>query len=587
MKQETNLSTNRSRQASWLSGMFDMIYRHPILTAAWLCLCCLLINSGEISVTSLLVSSLAVAGLGIVASVYHIRTHDTPQEKRFGVIIAVAAVGFAVWFGYMVYMKQSYFLTVMDGGLAVVGAIFLVLAARGRLTTRNVILLVFAAGFIMRLSYILYMNVSTIQHDMGSFTAAGKNGALPGGHAGYINYLYQNGHLPDFDVRTVDQFYHPPLHHALAALWLKIQVLLGVHPSHIYENIQLLTLFYSSVCLILSYKIFRRLGLKDSGLIVATAVIAFCPTFYIMAGSVNNDVLSIAFILGALYNTICWYKSRKMGRILCIALCVGLGMMTKLSVWMVAPPIAMIFLYVFFNDLRNVKKYLGQFAAFLGVCVPLGLFWAVRNLVRFGVPLTYIPRLSEHSQQFVGNVPALTRLFGFSPDQFSNVAEQFTMYGGSYNEYNPLVGFFKTSVFDEAIAVKYYPMIAGFNHVLFWSAVVLGLAGFAALIYLLVKKNKKIDYPIKVFIGMFYFLMLGMYYYFCFSYPHVCTMNVRYGVPLIVVGALSLGYLAYDLLHSRKKGAMIGGWCLVGVLGVYILSGYLVYHTVALSYVKL
>ena len=113
MKQETNLSTNRSRQASWLYGMFDMIYRHPILTAAWLCLCCLLINSGEISVTSLLVSSLAVAGLGIVASVYHIRTHDTPQEKRFGVIIAVAA-GTVVknsydygGYGYFIVIEQN------------------------------------------------------------------------------------------------------------------------------------------------------------------------------------------------------------------------------------------------------------------------------------------------------------------------------------------------------------------------------------------------------------------------------------------------------------------------------------------------
>lgn len=42
------------------------------------------------------------------------------------------------------------------------------------------------------------------------------------GHAGYIRYLYDNGHLPDFDPLSRSQHYQPPLHHALCALWMRL-----------------------------------------------------------------------------------------------------------------------------------------------------------------------------------------------------------------------------------------------------------------------------------------------------------------------------------------------------------------------------
>ena len=130
-------------------------------------------------------------------------------------------------------------------------------------------------------------------------------------------------------------------------------------------------------------------------------------------------------------------------------------------------------------------------------------------------------------------------------------------------------------------------MIAGFNQVLFWSAVIVGLAGFAAMIYFLTKKNQKTPFPVRLAVGVFYVLVLGLYYLFCFSFPHVCTQNVRYGVPLIVLGALALGYLGYDLLHSKRRGARIGGRVLSTAVGVYAFSGFLVYQTVALSFVGL
>ena len=116
---------------------------------------------------------------------------------------------------------------------------------------------------------------------------------------------------------------------------------------------------------------------------------------------------------------------------------------------------------------------------------------------------------------------------------------------------------------------------------LFWSSVVLGVLGFAAMIFMFIRKNSKMDVVQKSLIGVFYFTLLGMYYYFCMDYPHVCTMNIRYAVPLIVIGALSIGYLASELLKMKKKwsGICLGAIC--AVIGIYAVSGYAVFSICA------
>ena len=97
----------------------------------------------------------------------------------------------------------------------------------------------------------------------------------------------------------MNQNYHPPLHYLISAAWLKVQTLLA--GSEFYacavENIQILTLFYSSAAMLVSRSLFRLLGLKGRGLVAAMAVVAFHPSFIILSGSVNNDMLSVLFSL--------------------------------------------------------------------------------------------------------------------------------------------------------------------------------------------------------------------------------------------------------------------------------------------------
>ncbi len=580
-----NSGGNASDKEPFYITVFRMIYAHPIITAALLCFFCLTVTTGNnlgdgVTYISLIAPSLGIIVLGLCAGFYTLREAADDKKNRliaYGIMgagVLTAVVLFAV-----IFTTGEYAYHFLNLGLAVLTGIFIYLGVRGKLTLRNGILLLMAAGFLFRLCYVISVPMVVMQHDV---TQLGKGH----GHLGYMEYLLKNHALPDFDVRTVYQFYHPPLHHFLAAVWVRIQMLLGIEYAHAFENVQLLTLFYSTLCMILSYKIFRQLRLKGISLAAATAVIVFCPTFYIMAGSINNDILSITFMLGAILNTIYWYKNHQMKYIIFIALCIGLGMMTKLSVWMVAPAVAFVFIYVFVKNLRdkenkNVRQYVTQFAVFLAVCCPLGLWWSLRNYISHGVPFTYVMELSENSKQYVGNIPVWQRLFDFSAYQFSDVGEQFTMYGGKYDEFNPLIGLFKTSLFDEGIAVRNFPNISGFNAMLFWAAVILGLVGFVAMIYLFCKKNSELDMPMKVFTGLLYGVIFIAYYVFCFRYPQVCTQNIRYAVPLIVLGAYFIGTAVKNLLKDDAVTVKrIFGSLICGIITFYAICGGLVYDIV-------
>ena len=565
---------------SFLGLFFQTVNEHPFIITALLCFFSITFTTGtQISFTRSLIPTIAVFLLGVCGTVYISLNDIKKNQKLYAVLMTVGAAVIAFVFWQFVFVTDEVPYRLLNFGLFIICGIFVYLALTDRLTSKNVLLLIFAAGFLVRLVYVMYTPVTIRQHDVSIF-GKGK------GHSGYIEYIYNNFNVPDMDVRKISQFYHPPMHHILAAIWLRIQTLLGISYENACENIQILTLFYSSICMILSYKIFSALNLKKAALNIATAIIAFCPTFFIMAGSINNDILSITFMLGAILNTIYWYKNQRFRYIIAIAFCVGFGMMTKLSVWMITPAIAFVFIYVFFKNFKNFKKYLLQFSVFAIICVPLGLWWAIRNNVKYGVPLTYVPMLSLESKQYIGDIPFRQRLFDFSLFQFSDVGDQFTIYGGAYNEYNPTIALFKTSVFDELITVSNYPNIAGVNKVLFWSAVAIGLIGFVSMAVMLIKKNKELDKPMKAFLFLLYGVMFVSYYVFCYQFKHVCTENIRYAVLLIVIGAYFVGLASQHLntQQSDKKKPykkILGNGVLIATI-IYCASSVLVYNIVSM-----
>ena len=558
----------------------NFLTKHPFIVSAVICLLCTPVEMGsDHSAFAVLIPAAALTFLGIIGSVFiSERVHGQSRITLRYILCGSSAV-FGMIFGYLVSQSGKPALVIlMTAIVSSVTALIYMLFSR-TLNEKRFILLMLALGFVIRFAYIMINDIVHHQHDAGSV------GELDG-HIGYIAYISYNLHLPDFDVRNVYQFYHPPLHHIIAAAWARLQNLFGVPFDMVWENVQILTLFYSCCTMILSYKLFRRLGLSGTGLCTAMAIVCFNPTLFILSGSINNDMLSITLMLAALYNTLCWYKSRSFGRIMCIAVSIGCAMMAKLSGWMAAPAIAFIFIYVFFTDIRNYKKYIPQFAAFLPVSAVLGLWWGIRNLVMYDVPITYVMRLSEKSSQYIGDIPVLERIFDFNPSQLESVGDQFKMYGGKYNEYNPLIALFKTSAFDELYTVKYYSDTAGWDRFLFFSVVSVGIIGFFAMIYVMIA-DKDFPTPYKLFTGILYAVFFISYYAFCIGFPQVCTENIRYAVPLIIEGALFFGRAVQLLFECKRQwlaaAARTAGYMLCTVAVLYSFSSVIFYYIVFMN----
>ena len=116
------------------------------------------------------------------------------------------------------------------------------------------------------------------------------------GHYEYIYKIFTDWQLPD---NFGNQFYHPPLHHFLAACMLKISQIIGFGLERSYEGLQLLTAFYSFVIMVVACKIFYEIGLKGRALLLAAGIMAVHPTFLILGGSLNLSLIHI--YCGSLY----------------------------------------------------------------------------------------------------------------------------------------------------------------------------------------------------------------------------------------------------------------------------------------------
>ncbi len=433
----------------------------------------------------------------------------------------------------------------------------------------NIIFLIIVIGFLIRFVYVLYTPVDTRQHDVFSF---GQNGPITEfkyeRHAEYIEYICRYLKLPNKNPTEtgLSQLYHPPLHHILAALWLRFNMLISDSYRNACESIQFLTLFYSSCCMIISNKLMDELGLKNYYKLIPLSLICFHPTFIIMAGSVNNDILSITLSIYALLSAIKWYKNPSIKRIMAVGVSLGLSMMTKLSGALMAFGIAVLFIAKFFIDVRSDRNklslYVRQFALFILVCAPLGLWWQVKNAVQFGVPLTYVPALSTKSNQYVGNYSILERLFEIPKESLQRIFVAWTdqnTYASSYSEYNCILGLLKTSVFGE-FALFYkaddflLPLSTVMCKTLFWSNVTLALCSIISIVICIKKKWYTYDKVVTISLITVWAITLLSYIKFCFEFAQTCTQNFRYAVPALIVGVL---FLAKILSNSKKSSSII------------------------------
>ena len=416
---------------------------------------------------------------------------------------------------------------------------------KGTLTTKKILFLIAAASFLLRVLYILYTPYNVRQHDV--FDIGSDQG-----HIAYIEYLLNhNFALPNFDPRAVFQFYQPPLHYLIAAICVKFNTLLGMDYTQAVESIQVLTLFYSGCITILCYKLLKEFHLQKTALIIPFAILCFHPSLIILSGSINNDALCFTLMLAAVLAAVRWYKNPDSKKILLIAVFLGFAMNTKASAGLMAPAVAVLFLAKLFQAKGYRRRIITQLLAFGLICIPIGLWWIVKNNLQYGMPLTYVPKLSLNSSQYIGDYSWYQRFFDFDPLKFKSI---FINWDKPFRDFNIWITTLKSSVFDE-YATDTLNVIPA--KLLFYSNLVLVLLSAVCGIMFLYKKQRNADIAIKAFICTLFAGIFGSYLQFCLEFPHICTMSFRYIEMTLVTGVLGIGFVLNGLQQKQSNFPII------------------------------
>ncbi len=401
----------------------------------------------------------------------------------------------------------------------------------GRLEQKKIIAVLFIVGFAMRLMYCIKYDYSQNQHDVETL--------LSSGHLSYIYNLAIGKGLPDTNTW---QFCHPPLSHFLSSLVVKFSLSLGFDTSVAFENVQFLSCFYSSLLMFVGYLLLKECNIKGRPLTFACALLSFNPIFYILAGSINNDTLTILLITFAVLFLIKWYKRPTVFFAFACAVFTGLGMMTKFSaVLMLFVCAVVVLIKVIFNKSYKFLYFIKHTGVFLAVALPLGLWYQVRNAMLFGQPIGYVAPISTTSKLFVGDISFAERFI------FPSSLIPKNVYVDVWNEHNLWQYLIRNSLFGEySFGSETFAVIAVLANV------VLCIATIVAIVLLLLNRGSVSCGVLPVAVTF----VIQWIAFICFNIasPYRCSMDFRYIVPVLICSVCFIGVL---LSLCNKKGGFL------------------------------
>lgn len=450
------------------------------------------------------------------------------KDKIIEYIAVFFVVFIAFWISSQSNIKndESTIVTFMLIALFAVGGYIIYLKTNDKLTSKSIVSSIVVAGMIMRIGYMLYTHMFTRAHDLGMFE---ENGV---GHLSYIMNLAKHGTLPQSNSY---QFYHPPLFHILAAIFVKIgTVLCGGDFNKGFEFAQVVNGVFSCYMLIAMKNFIAEIDLKEKFQPYVIAIVAFLPSLYLMGGRLNNDMTVTFFMLLCVINTYRWYKKRDMKTIVCLALSFGLGMMCKISGGIMAVFTAPVMIYCLVKDfkVKQYKNIIIQLAVFAVICFPLALWYPIRNYILFEQPLNFVHYLGENSHVYTGDVTWYKRFFDFSLVQL--ISQPFADMPSDYSIPMHLVrsAVFGEFSFDNKILI--YRLLLTAN-------LIMTILSVVSMGFVLVKGTK---IEAKNRFGMFavWVIVIVSFISVNISYPFICTADFRYIPITAVIGAIYCGY---------------------------------------------
>ena len=436
--------------------------------------------------------------------------------------------------------------------------------------------IIFALAVVLRFVAFLFANPAINQHDV-----------IQGhGHFDYAMYLFMYGKLPPV---VSYEFRQPPVNAALQALVMRFLSIFRDYSDnylYLYYHTKILTLIYSILTLVIIYKILSEFDIPQIIKNFIFAVMSFYPGLIIMTTQYSNDPISYMFFYLSLYLTIKWCKNKKLSTIILLALSIGIGMLTKISVGLIAFITGPMMLIIFIRSLvrasstspnESVRENYAspltlalQLIIFTLIVFPLGLSYSIRNLILFDAEIVGIFEVAGNTLMamkywkwtFVDRFLSLpinrmveldNSIFNYLPKTRMSLLNTVpTTASGIYHsfiEYNIWIDLIKTSTYDEFNFSKtlWHPLciliyVGNYIfHILGLATIVLNIKDLIIDI-----KNKALSYKdpilnLRILSIMLFILAITAYVGFNIKYQYSCNSNYRYIAYITFAFAISIG----------------------------------------------
>jgi len=414
---------------------------------------------------------------------------------------------------------------------------------------------VILAGIAMRIGYMLYTPCYVRSHDLYEFSTQSR------GHAAYLLWLIQNGSLPQSNEI---QFYQQPFFYMAGSVFSRLinAVLTNTDEFMLVDAAKTVSCAASCMILLLAEPLCDVFKLKDREKLGVMLIAAFQPSFFLSI-RITPDILCTFFMTLALLFTFKWYEEPDMKNTLILAFAYGFGVMTKISAAVPAVFTAAVFVAKLMQKIKekNAKPLILKLSVFGLISLPLGLWYSVRNYIRFRQAPWYILRVAggENNELYIGDHSVLERFV--IPDIKSILRSP---YADLREDYNFFVYSVKTSLFGEFS----YNVPRAVPTVLFIAALILSLAAVAAAVFAFIhfKEDKRTAVLSAVCV-----MFLGSVISFGINYPHICSIDFRYSTFLIIPFAVLLAKLS-----SGCKKAFVGNAVYICTM-IFSLSSCLMY----------
>lgn len=392
-------------------------------------------------------------------------------------------------------------------------------------------------GCIMRIGYTFYNGVFSRVHDVWYYDDYTQNSK-----ASYLMWLVERGKLPD---TYEGQLYHQPFSYLFTAGVCKILQLM-TYDRNIYFigsiGGKLGSCMASCMTLLFSLKLCKELKMKAENKILAMWFVAFLPGMYLAAGRIGEDAFSCLFAVMEIYTALKWQHDSSFWNTVYAAITFGLGLQTNLSCILPMGLLVIFVLEKMVKDHERIKKYIGQTAIFAGIAAPLGLWFYIRNTIRFGIPFTYINEQEVGNILWTGEHSLWER---FAPINWRNLIS--SPYANAYEDYNLSTYFLKSEIFGEFS----FEMGKVIPYTLLIINLLMTIFLIAFMFRLIIKREKEHDEW--ALMGMFAFYLL----FICYSYykePFGCSMDARYFLIVPILKVVLLGKLSEGLNRALAAG---------------------------------